>query len=82
MDKVKKLDSGQLNIMRLTARDVNAEGWTRVSKMLFPHIKLSIPAELMEMREEEFADDEGRLFGGYARLTDKGRSILDAAAYL
>lgn len=31
-----KLNAGQINFLRLTLRDGDAEGWARVSKILWP----------------------------------------------
>lgn len=69
-----KLDYGQKHILKLIARDSGEDGWTPVGKMLFPHIRKEIPSELAEF---EATDDAGR-----ARLTEKGRSLVDAMAWL
>ena len=71
-----KLDAGQKHILRLIVKDSNAEGWTTVSKMLYPVIEKSIPSELLEMNR---LGDEGH---GVARLTPKGREVVGAMLYL
>ncbi len=71
-----KLDAGQKHLLRLVAQDSDAEGWTPVSKPVFPLINKTIPKELVDL---ESVGDEGR---GRARLTDAGKNLLDAMAWL
>ena len=62
-----KLDAGTLHLMRLTARDGDAEGWAKVSKVLWP-IVAKLPDDLVELRP---SDD-----GGHMRLTSDGKAIV------
>jgi hypothetical protein len=62
-----KLNSGQLNLMRLTRRDGDGDGWARVSSVVWPAVG-DLPDELVEKRP---SDD-----GGHIRLTEAGRVVL------
>jgi len=68
-----KLNAGQKHLLRLIVKDADAEGWTRISKTVFPVLQ-EMPSELIDL---EWVNDEGR-----ARLTPKGQSIIDAMAWL
>ncbi len=71
-----KLDSGQKHFLRLIARDQqNPGGWCPVSKVVYPLVQKTMPAELVEHHPTE----DGR---GRARLTAAGQSLLDAMAWL
>ena len=71
-----KLDHGQKHLLKLTRRDADAEGWAKVSSFLYPHIKKSLPEELVTM---ELVGDDG---SGRAKLTPAGNSLLDAMEWL
>lgn len=71
-----KLDSGQKHFLRLIERDAGADGWCAVSKAVYPVVRKTMPPELVE---HEAVGDEGR---GRARLTDEGKSLLAAMAWL
>ena len=71
MNNNEKLNSGQLHLMRLILQDSNEEGWTRVSKQVYPLIS-ALPSDLVELTQEE---DES----GYAKLTEHGHHIMEAA---
>jgi hypothetical protein len=62
-----KLSHGELHLMRLLARDTNAEGWTTVSRQVWPLV-VSIPDELRELKPIKDA--------GFARLTVAGYTVL------
>jgi len=62
-----KLDRGILHMMRLAKKDAQADGWTKVSKAVWPAIT-AIPDDLIEKRPS----DEG----GHVRLTDRGDAIV------
>ena len=63
-----KLDIQHKHIMKLIERDAKPDGWTSVSDKLYPILSKSMPAELIEFKQE---------YGnGRARLTDEGRSVL------
>jgi hypothetical protein len=76
MSNPTKLDSGQKHFMRLIVKDAGADGWTPVSRVVYPLVQKTLPAELVE---HEPVGEEGR---GRARLTEKGQSILDAMEWL
>ena len=67
----KKLDSGEKHFMRLIAKDAKPDGWTVVSKLLYPLVD-NMPKALVEL--EPFGD-EGK---GRARLTTEGAAVLNA----
>jgi hypothetical protein len=56
-----------LSLMRLVERDREPNGWTPVSNMVLPQMKI-VPDELIETR---ITPD-----GGYVRLTQKGHTVL------
>ena len=62
-----KLDSGTIHLLRLTAKDADAEGWSKVSGLLWP-ICSKLPDDLIEKRP---SDD-----GGHIRLTSYGKAIV------
>lgn len=71
---MKKLNSGEKHIIELIDRDADADGWAPVSDVLYPHLSKNIPEELV------IFDGEA---GGYrARLTDEGKNIIKAMAWL
>lgn len=63
-----KLDDRARHLLFLVQKGAKEDGWSRVSEMVWPLLKI-IPSELIESRKE---DD-----GGYAKLTEKGQTILD-----
>jgi hypothetical protein len=69
-----KLNQGQKHILKLIDRDKDDEGWTRVSKVLCPHIDSDIPKDLIELEIKEN--------GGRARLTTEGQAVIDSLAWL
>ena len=75
MTEAIKLDGGQKNLLRLAAQGAGAEGWAPVSKPVFPLIE-RVPAALVEL---ERVGEEGR---GRARLTQEGKKVVDAMAWL
>ena len=71
---MEKLDIQHKHIMKLIDRDCDENGWAKVSNQLYPHLFKNMPAELIELGGE---------FGNYkARLTDQGKNMLDAMAWL
>ena len=75
METKTKLTEGQMHFLKLIAKGQNnPEGWAPVSRPVYPLV-LEMPAELVELNPAE----EGR---GRARLTQAGRNILDALAWL
>jgi hypothetical protein len=62
-----KLCSSALRLMRLALRDADADGWAKVSKLVYPLLS-AVPDDLMERRED--GD------GGYVRLTERGKIAL------
>lgn len=71
-----KLDSGQKNFLRLIEKGSDEDGWALVSATLFPITQKTMPPALVEL---ERVGDEGR---GRARLTEQGRNLLAAMAWL
>lgn len=63
-----ELTAGDKHLLRLIRREKDADGWAKVSKMLWPII-LALPTQLVETR----ASDDG----GFIRLTDAGSTVLD-----
>lgn len=64
-----KLHSGHKRIMTLIQRDAADDGWTIVSKTLFPHVYDNMPAELVA----SYPLQDG---SGKARLTAEGKIVL------
>lgn len=72
-----KLDSGQKHFLRLIEKGQQCpDGWAPVSRVLYPLVIKTLPAELVEHAP---VGDEGR---GRARLTQAGQNLLDAMAWL
>jgi len=71
-----KLDAGQKHMLRLVTQGADAEGWAPVSAQVFPLIAKTMPAELVTL---EAVGEEGR---GRARLTEDGKNLMDAMAWL
>lgn len=82
MSEPHKLTAGEKHILKLIRRDADPEGWTPVSKAVAPlFTDKKIPCGTMPgaLCEFEHVGDDGR---GRARLTDEGKSVLDAMAWL
>lgn len=64
------LSSGQLNILRLTAKEQekHEDGWAHVSRVVWPMLA-DIPVELLRRVQEP----DG---GGWASLTDAGNIVI------
>ena len=62
------LNSSERHMLRLAQRDKDADGWCKVSKVVWPFVE-SLPGELVELRP---SDD-----GGHVRLTDEGDIVLN-----
>ena len=62
------------HILKLIDRDCDNQGWASVSNALYPHLKKSMPKELIELSGDE---------GSYkAKLTEEGQSVVDALKWL
>lgn len=70
-----KLDAGQKNILRLTAKGADQNGWAPVSKQVFPIVE-ALPRELVEI-EKGVGTSFGRV-----RLTALGTIIVTAMEWL
>lgn len=71
-----KLDSGQKHFLRLIAKGQQCpDGWCPVSKVLYPVVQATMPAELVEHHPTENG-------GGRAQLTPAGQNLLDAMEWL
>lgn len=62
-----KIDAGQKNLLRLALRDADANGWAKVSAMVWPLVT-ALPRDLVE------TSPTGD--GGYVRLTDSGKAVV------
>ena len=62
-----KLDAGKINLLRLVLRHADANGWAKVSAMVWPLV-ISLPRDLVE------TSPTGD--GGYVRLTDSGKAVV------
>ena len=69
-----KLDIQHKHILNITERDKDDEGWTKVSKKLFPVLSKNMPTELIIFDK---TSDEYR-----ARLTEEGKSVVNAMKWL
>jgi len=69
-----KLDAGQKHMLKIIHRDADDDGWTEVSKHLFPVLSENMPTELIIF--EKLQD------GGRAKLTDEGNNVVSAMAWL
>ena len=72
---MERLDAGQKHMLRLIDRDKDSDGWAKVSKVVMPLLEKTMPGELIELAKS----DDG---SGKARLTDNGRGVVDAMAWL
>ena len=71
-----KLDAGQKHMLMLVTKGAIEDGWAPVSSVMFPLVEKTLPSELVEL---EAVGKEGR---GRARLTEAGKNLLDAMAWL
>ena len=62
-----KLDDRQRHVLRLADRDADQDGWSTVSKTVWPWVQ-DIPAELLEKVPTKT--------GGKVRVTPTGKAIL------
>lgn len=65
---IMKLDPKDRHLLSLIRKDKKPNGWTSVSKMVWP-LMLKLPRELVEL--EEVGE------GGIAKLTETGETVLD-----
>ena len=63
-----KLDSGNLHLLRLAMREADADGWAKVSRILWP-VVAKLPDDLVEKRPEGDA--------GFIRLTSGGNAVAN-----
>jgi len=68
------LEVAHKHILRLLARDAGPDGWVPVGAKLYPVLSKIMPPELAEF--------ENAKEGYRARLTEKGRTILEAIEWL
>lgn len=71
---MRKLDIQHKHIIKLISRDKQPDGWTKVSKFLYPHLVKNMPKELiiLEKTNESWK----------AKLTEKGECVLYAMDWL
>jgi hypothetical protein len=82
MSDHRKLTSGEMNILRLIQKGADAEGWAPVSRIvskLFTSDEMPISPMPRDLCEFEHVGDDG---AGRARLTDAGKNLLAAMAWL
>lgn len=70
----RKLNDGELNVLRLIVKGAAAQGWAPVSAPVVPLVK-ALPEELVEFE----SIDNGR---GRVRLTEAGANVLAALEWL
>ncbi len=63
-----KLDAGNKRLLSLVRRGKQSDGWTPVSKMVFPLVD-ALPKQLVETKQTEF--------GPFAKLTQDGEAVVD-----
>ncbi len=63
-----KLAHGDIHLLKLIRKDKGTDGWTKVSKAVWPLVE-SLPTELCELKKE--AD------GGFIKLTPEGDTVLN-----
>lgn len=64
------LTEKQINIIRLIQRSKpQDDGWYRVSKVVWPLVNSTLPADLAETKPTEA--------GGFIRFTDRGQAVSD-----
>lgn len=73
----RKLDAGEIRILKLIRKEADAEGWAHVSAAVMPKMR-EMPRELVvsEYVPSDFSPGSGR-----ARLTEEGKKVLDVAAW-
>lgn len=64
---MKHIDNGQLHLLKLASQEQDAEGWAKVSEILWPIVS-KLPDDLVEKRAGED--------GGHIRLTEGGQAIV------
>jgi hypothetical protein len=65
-----RLTQAQADLIRLIDRsDSDADGWRKVSAVLWPHVKAHAVADLVELDETET--------GGRIRFTERGAAVRD-----
>jgi hypothetical protein len=72
---MEKLDAGQKHMLKLVDREKDGDGWAKVSSLVMPLLETKMPPELIEIAK----DNSG---AGRARLTQQGRGIVDAMAWM
>ena len=71
---MEKLTLGQKHLLILIGRDAAADGWASVSELLCNVIKNISPEELVTFVKLNI--------GGRVRLTEEGKSVLNAMKWL
>lgn len=62
-----KLDDGQKHLLRLALKDADADGWAKVSSIVWPLVS-KLPDDLIEKRPSDT--------GGHVRLTGRGKAVV------
>lgn len=74
-DMSRKLNGGELNLIRLAIKGAQEDGWAPVSAPVYPLVH-KLPAELVELQP---VGNEGR---GRIRLTRAGENLINAMRWL
>lgn len=67
----KQLSRGDKHLLRLVRQDQDAEGWAKVSLMVWPLMQ-KLPSELVTLESTALPG-----IGGRAKLTGAGETVLD-----
>lgn len=63
-----QLTNGEKHLLRLIQKDRDADGWAKVSELVWPFVE-KLPSQLCELR----ATEDGR----FIKLTHDGEVVLD-----
>ena len=72
MTTPRKLESGEIHLLKTIVKDKNEDGWSLTSRVVLSLVR-KLPQELVEVHERPHLS--------YVRLTPKGQQVYDAMAY-
>ena len=72
MTTPRKLESGEIHLIKIIVKDKNEDGWSMTDRVTLSLVR-KLPQELVEVHE--------RPHYSYVRLTTKGQQVFDAMAY-
>jgi len=73
----RKLDAGEIRILKLVRKEADADGWAKVSAAVMPKMG-EMPRELVVA---EYVSSDFSPGGGWAKLTEEGKKVLDVEAW-